>query len=75
MERKLLEKMDNWTNVNVGGSVDGNGNPLLASNNAPASAERPKQIQHWLKQIINEPELEPMQNTELLEFSRIKSNA
>lgn len=35
--------------------------------------DRPKQIQLWLKQIIHEPELEPMQNTELLEFSGIAS--
>lgn len=60
LERGML---DNWKGFD-GLPKDANGNVLMTS-------DRPKQIHQWLKQIINEPELEPMQNTELLEFSRI----
>lgn len=65
-ERKLV---DNWEGGCDGLPVDSNGNISTTA----ANEDRPKQIQLWLKQIIHEPELEPMQNTELLEFSGIAS--
>lgn len=54
----------------AGTGLDANGN--FSTSNSEIVGDRPKQIQLWLKQIIHEPELEPMQNTDLLEFSRIK---
>lgn len=66
-ERKVV---DNWEECD-GLPVDPNGNVTAVIN---CGGNNPKQIQLWLKQIIHEPELEPMQNeAELMEFSRIKS--
>lgn len=58
--------LDNWDECD-GLPMDANGN---VTTTAMTNEDRPKQIQLWLKQISHEPELE---NTELLEFSLIKS--
>lgn len=71
IEKDLMDKMisqNNW-------EMDVNGNLTKAPDAKPMKKmDRPKQIQHWLKQIINESELEPMQNTDMMEFSRIKAS-
>lgn len=65
-KQMMIVDNSNWEECDglPGGVLDANGN---------LEDPRPKQIQLWLKQIIHENELEPMQNTEMLEFSRIKS--
>lgn len=78
IERELMEKMisrNNWEDGLGLAVVDVNGNLLDAK--PLKKMDRPKQIQHWLKQIrsMNESELEPpMQNTEMMEISRIKGS-
>lgn len=71
-ERKLLWDDDNDQD-GLPSVTDANGNDVLVVLPSPTTIDRPKQIQSWLKQIIQEPELEPMENNEFLETSRIKT--
>lgn len=70
-QRKKPIKLDNWDECD-GLPMDTNGNNVQGMNVSTTEEDRPKQIQMWLKQI-RDPEWEPMQNTDLMECSLIKS--
>lgn len=47
---------------------------ILEANSGDEDSFHPVQIEQWLAEIISETDLEPMQNTDILEHSRIHSS-
>ncbi|KAH8270334.1 hypothetical protein KR018_008066, partial [Drosophila ironensis] len=47
---------------------------ILEANSGDEDSFHPVQIEQWLAEIISEADLEPMQNTDILEHSRIHSS-
>lgn len=48
---------------------------ILEANSGDEDSFHPVQIEQWLAEIISETDLEPMQNTDILEHSKINSNS
>lgn len=48
---------------------------ILEANSGDEDSFHPVQIEQWLAEIISETDLEPMQNTDILEHSKINNNS
>ncbi|XP_036337433.1 uncharacterized protein LOC118747488 [Rhagoletis pomonella] len=60
LKRKPHLVLKNFENLNI-----------VLKNDGPNEPIRPEHVDHWLSEIIKDTDLEPMQNTDILEHSKI----